>query len=358
MLSAWKASLWLVMLQLGQSLPGENSPFMNGVTTTGSALFSRERPDGVTETYVFDTQGRAVAMWERHGQTMRFGWRVGYDALGRIVLSQVGEGPVQRFAYRVTGQNVIVETQNGGACTTIRSFDPRSRELVCRDGTGWVRTTYDERGQITAVHREELGGLLHQFRSFEYDARGRLLAKSEPETGTTTYSAFNAFGQPGLVVDAKGRRIVQEFDPWGRLVSLAGGAERINVFYQGPLLVSRTCADGTTQSFTYTGGHLDSETLSLGDGPRTIRYGYDAQGEVDCISYPSGLVVGYSRDTLHRICAITLNGAPLASVDRDGWGNLSGLAFNSGARSTWQWDPEGRQRRAWTVTHGGGAETR
>lgn len=221
------------------------------------------------------------------------------------------------------------------------------------------QTHFNPFGQLTRLVQQDPGGKA-QTRQFTYDHAGRLTSQTEPETQTTTFGDFDALGQPGTVTDASHRTIRRTFDGLGRLQSVNGGSLSLSAFYQGPFLGGRSSADGVDQTFTYGGpeGRMDTETLTIDGVKRSLGYGYDSNGRLAQVTYPSGRVVGYSYDRLGRISQITNNDAPLVEVGYEERGARTSLSFASGAKSVWTLDESGQHWQTWTVAFAGGSETR
>jgi RHS repeat-associated protein len=71
-----------------------------------------------------------------------------------------------------------------------------------------------------------------------------------------------------------------------------------------------------SSSFAYDSlGRLTGETRVIGSSSATIGYGYDATtGEIQSITYPSGRVVIYNRDTDGQVTSITIDGQTIVSA--------------------------------------------
>ncbi len=316
---------------------------------------SRRRGDGVTETFATDTLGRIVSIHESDGTRSRLVRDVTWDALDRICLERSPWGPDLAWSYRAEGTAWRLESRSGLAL----SIDPWGQVISRSDAEGTTRTTHNAFGQVTRLTRMEPGGLT-QTRSFKFDSIGNLTEMTEPETLTTTFADFNALGQCGSETDASGRKIRRSFDALGRVLEAESGGLRVSARFRGPLLVGRETSEGLRQTFTYSapGSRMDSETLFIGGVERTVRYEYDSSGSIARMTYPCGRTVTYGFDSLDRIVNVAHNGAPLASVTYDGWGNLTRLGFSSGAASSWRWDDQGRRWQDWTVSHAGGTQSR
>ena len=322
-------------------------------------LQARLRGDGVTETFETDAQGRRVLVSEDNGQASRTAQRLSFDALDRVLTEQLASGPVRAYAYRASGVNQVVTVTAAEGATSSQTLDPWGQVVASENPSSSTWTSYNEFGQATQVVQREPGGKT-QVRSFSYDGIGKRTGQTEPETQTTTFSEFNASGLPGRVTDASRRTIMRTYDALGRLLTVSGGSLTLANAYRGPFLVGRNSSDGMSQAFSYgaPGARMDAESLAIDGVKRTIAYAYDPSGNRRQMAYPGGRVVGYGHDSLNRIVQVSQNGAALATLDYDGWGNRTGLRFASGARSLWGLDSPGQHWQTWDLSHSGSSEHR
>jgi RHS repeat-associated protein len=327
-------------------------------------LQSKLRADGVTESYTYDTYARLIAVNEAVGGSSRPAGQKGYDALGRVTNKQPASGPGSSYAYSASGSNQVITITTTDGLTYTQTLDPWGQMVASTDPTGTTTTTaYNQFGQATQV-TQNYGGI-NQIRSFGYDGIGKLQIRTEPETKTTTYSAWNAQGLPGSVVDSK-RTLTITYDALGRRRSVSNGSTNLTYSYTGALLMGTASSDGVSQGFAYNGpgGRLSSESITIDGVARTMSYGYDGYATLSTITYPitypsgSGRVVGYGYDSSNRVNQVTNNGVSLALVGYDGWGNRTSMTFGSRANSQWTLDGFGLHLKNWTVNYTGGGDTR
>lgn len=320
-------------------------------------LQSRNRPDGITETYTYDIHGRVVAVRESSVGSSRTS-SADFDVLGRPKWIAPVSGPTQSFSYSAVGANSRTTITQSNGVTVTRTVDPFGQVLEQAGPTGTTTATYNAFGQATKVTLRDLGGAT-QDRTFEYDGIGRLTSKTEPETGTIGFNGFDANGQPTTITEG-GRSRTVSYDALGRLRSVSGGGASLTYTYTGLLLTSASGSDGVSQSYAYNGPgkRLSTETTTVNGVGRTISYGYDSYGRLSSLTYPSGRSVGYGYDGASRVNSVTMNGASLATVSYDGWGNRSQVSFASGAYSRWSADAAGVRLSDWTIGFSGGTDGR
>ena len=175
-------------------------------------------------------------------------------------------------------------------------------------GTGFLTTyTYNGVGNLTNVTQ---GG---ETRSFGYDIASRLTRATNPETGTITYTydtnascpAPSDLGELISRSDARGIQTCYQYDARGRVIakSYSDGTPSVTYVY------NQTSADGDTLSNTT--GRLSSESTG-GTYPTGSVFSYDAIGNVidnsQCTPYNcgSGLYsIKYTYDVMGTPLTVT-----------------------------------------------------
>jgi RHS repeat-associated protein len=331
-------------------------------------LKSRARPDGVTETYTYDSSGRVVSVLEVNQVGTGRSRSTTYDGLGRPVTQTPVSGPSASFTYSASGEWALTSVTYSSGFSAQTYQDLWGQTVKQTDPNGnTTEATFDGLGNPTRIVVTPASGPVQE-RTFHYTALGFLDQRTEPETGTTTFGVFNAQGQPGTMTEGGSRYRTLVYDGLGRLRSMTNGADSVAYVYNGPLLSSSSSVtpDGTvSQAFTYDGpgsggSRLRTEsTTQTGYSAQTITYGYDGYSRLTSLTYPSGRTVGYGYDGRNRLGTITHNGASFATVSYDDWNNRQNVTFASGAKSEWIADSMGQHLSTWRVTpNGGPVETR
>ena len=165
-------------------------------------------------------------------------------------------------------------------------------------------------------------------RTWSYNAGGRLLTTTQPESGTTTHQ-YDTAGRLWRTTDALGRVTELGYDDIDRLLTrdAANASADIALEYDavgrikrqtiGSLTVGATGADIVTTTFTFDDAARPKSRADAVSSGQTFlsQYGYDTHDNLTSITYPSGRVVGYTYDTTKedRLIGVTNNGAPFAS---------------------------------------------
>ncbi|MBI1753183.1 MAG: RHS repeat protein [Acidobacteria bacterium] len=333
-------------------------------------LQSLTKPTGsgtsIVQKLTYDVYGRLVSLRETTsaGSTRNETWA--YDALDRPISHAPLAGAATTTAYRASGINTQTTTtlSNGTATSVLKDPFGQTVLVTTPDGTQNA-STYDEFGNQTTLSVVPITGG-SQTRTWTFDPLGRLTSKTEPETNTQVFKAFNALNQPTSITEAYGtadaRERILTYDGFGRLRTMENGETRLSYDYSGVNLTfsSRRAVGGSTvqQSFTYAGagGRLSSESTIQPGLTTTIGYDYDAStGNLKALTYPSGRVVGYGYDALGRVTSISNNGATLVNnVIYDEWGNRHQTQFASGSQDQWDADLSGARLKAWNIGYVGG----
>lgn len=326
---------------------------------TGVAL-----PDGSTLTSTYDAAHRLVATADLFNQQMEysldaFGDRsqtlvldtdsnptrrhsASFDALGRMLNDVGGGGQTTTYTYDSNGNRTQISDALGRV--TSQTFDALNRIARITDpGQGVTMNTYDERDRLTSV-TDPNGNTTN----YVYDGFGELIAQVSPDSGTTVFS-YDASGNLVQRVDARGVVTNYAYDALNRLTAKTfptHPAENITYTFDetghgfgiGRLT---TVVDNGGQagsvSFSYDErGNVLSEARTRDAATLNTSYVYDAAGRVSGITYPSGAVANYTRDTMGRITALTVtpiggSALPIVSgVSYEPFGPVSALTYGNG----------------------------
>ncbi|MCW6005385.1 hypothetical protein K1W54_12445 [Micromonospora sp. CPCC 205371] len=176
--------------------------------------------------------------------------RYTYDGLQRPTVDALWSANAEKWRTTTSydGDRVNVDPPAGATATTT-IFDAHDRTTALRQYHGGAPTGsydetlygYDRVGQLTSV-TDPAGNTWTN----TYDLRGRLVSKTDPDTGQTGFSYDNA-GQLVTTTDARGETLYQAYDSMGRQTELrddnATGALRASWVFD-------TIAKGTLTSAT------------------------------------------------------------------------------------------------------------
>ena len=297
----------------------------NGLLTTVTS------PTGVTQTYGYDAAHRLTSITDSAGNKTTFtldamGNRTQaqiqtanaqvlmansstYDSLGRLLTSLGATNQTTSFQYDNNGNPVRVTDPRNAV--TLNAFDGLNRLVQTTDALNAVtKTGYDGLDNVTSVTDPRLHATTYTVNGF-----GFVTSVVSPDTGTTTYT----YDLAGNVLSRKDARAIvtnYTYDALDRPLTRSypsAPAENVTFGYDSTLngnkgigrLTSLTDAAGTA-TFTYDAyGNRVAETRTVAGLTYATSYGYDLAGQLTRITYPSGAIVNYQRDTLGQVSGVT-----------------------------------------------------
>jgi RHS repeat-associated protein len=236
----------------------------------------------------------------------------GYDGNGNLTQSADGLGTVTRQQY--DGLNRLV--------STIQNYN--GTDTATKDATtGYV---YDSRDNLRSVTDPD--GLVT---NYTYDGLNNLTALSSPDTGSTGYT-YDAAGNRTGQTDARGITSTYTYDALNRLTGIGYPTTSLNVSY------AYDQANATTGCATsYPTGRLTRMTDSSG----STTYCYDRRGNVTkktqvtaVVGGPTSLVTQYVYTKADRLVSITYPSGAIVSYGRDSTGRITSVSWKANGLST------------------------
>jgi RHS repeat-associated protein len=270
-------------------------------------LLEETLPDGSQRKFSYDALGRQITRQDEHGAVTQYQW----DAVGRLIQTTLPTGAVRGFSYNAYGK-ITAERDELGRVTRYEYAD--DLHLVSRrinpDGTQ-LRYRYDNAQLLLTEIENESGehyrldytpnGLIRQETGFDgrrtayaYDLNGHLLEKTEfGDDGSQLITGYQRDAAGRLLVKTlpDGIQVEYRYDSLGRLTSVDDGHDH-------PL------------EFEYD---QQDRLITEHQGWGTLRYGYDACGQLNRLRLPDGSKLDYHHAKGGALTAIDLNGARLTS---------------------------------------------
>jgi RHS repeat-associated protein len=261
--------------------------------------------DGGQRQFSYDALGRQLTRQDEHGAVTRFHW----DGVGRLLQSTLPDGARRTFSYNAYGQ-LTAERDELDRVTRYEYAD--DLHLVSRrinaDGTQ-RRYRYDNARLLLTEIENESGekyqldytpsGLIRQERGFDgqrtayrYDLNGHLLEKTEfgaDDSQLVTGYARDPAGRLLVKTLPDGVKVAYRYDSLGRLISVDDGQDH-------PL------------EFEYD---AQDRLITEHQGWGTLRYGYDACGQLNRLRLPDNSTLDYHHASGGALTAIDLNGTRL-----------------------------------------------
>jgi RHS repeat-associated protein len=272
-----------------------------------------------------------------------------FDQLSRM-LQQIGAySETTTYGYDSDGNRTSFT--DGLTNTTLRAFDALSRLVASIDPlnntTGYG---YDPQDNVVSVTDPR-----SLVTSYVYDGFRRVIQEASPDKGTTVYILDKA-GNRISQTDARGVVTLRTFDSLNRVTSEtypASPGENITYTYDATSggnkgigrLTGYTDETGSTTLTYNERGDVISTTRLIGGHSYTTAYGYDLADHVTSITYPSGDIINYTRDSQGRIASVSYlaggSGAPsslAANVTYMPFGPVSRLLYGNGLARTQDYD--------------------
>ena len=296
--------------------------------------------DGSRQTMRYDSFGNRVGITERDGsRTARV-----FDNRGRLKRERTPEGTDYTYGWdehdRITGVSVrdARDPRNLGTPMTVSyeyadSVNPNPSAVTDADG---AQTLYDwdDRGLLTRV--TDPTGVST---TFEYDAYGDLVLVTNG-AGNTTTLIRDDHGRVIGVIDPLGRRGTATYNSSGALASIenADGA-RWTFAYPEFAVESLPSLVRNSTNTSWSRGNLPiSVTDPYG---ATIRFTYNAGGEIASVTNPLGHTTEGTFDTWGNLVGLTTASGAVWNYVYDGLSQLVEATDPSGAVTRYSYDLNG-----------------
>ncbi len=326
---------------------------------------------GRQTTYLYDDQARPVRALLPNGEQER--WE--YDAIGNVTRHVNAAGDSVTFEYHPVFNKVTKVTDFAGHTTTFE-YDTQGNQKAVVNPRGERTTfTYDAQGRLTGASNQQHGEVVH----VDYDAGGRPNQLTIPGTGETVGIHDDDHGSlqitssliPDVVsyqYDALGRFMTRSepsgsmathFDEDGNLTRLDDSDGNFLEYgydkFGNP--ISAKLQDGTQvkflndSGFEYRGFELPGGlTTTIDRDPvgrittihntddAQFHFTYDAADNVLSQTDPNGNITTYKYDVLNRVKEVDGWDGTVEKFDYDKVGNLTSMTSNRGFAATLSYD--------------------
>ena len=304
----------------------------------------------ITEATRASREVPAISAWGAPSSSSsgEFVSQVRYDSLGRVFDKWGSAGQTQRIKY--DGNGNIEERWDAAGYARKHSYEydnySRTTKHIAPDG-GVTRFTYERGGALNTI--TDPRGLITRYTTVYREQQAQ-----SPDTGTTR-KLLDAVGRVVTEIRANGTTINYAWDRLGRMTQRSSaGTTETSTYDEGSYgkgkLTRMNDASGQTVYVYNADGQLAQQTNTISGTAYITAWGYDAQGQVTSLAYPSGLELGYGYDGYGRLSAVTSNvGGVWASVAdsflyqpgsemlyawRAGNGRPSGVTHDTDGRTT------------------------
>jgi RHS repeat-associated protein len=319
--------------------------------------------------YVNDAMGNVTAeTTKRTNATVAKQVTRTFDSLGRMLTEVLGPGRSTGWTYDKEGNPTQVVTPRNNA--TVQAFDGLNRlvSAVAPD-TGTTALTYTVLDDVK-THTDPISVQTTYVRN----GFGDVIQEVSPDRGTSTFY-YDAAGTMTARIDGRGQRIDYVRDILGRVVTttpVGRPASEVVTYsydagglgsYQKGRLAKLVDGSGTTTfQYDHRGNMLVKRQAIGSTTAANLTYAYDLGDRVTQITYPSGRLVGYVRDTKGRVTTVRTKATSTVtawtnlatSMSYEPFGALKQATLGNTLSMTSNWGNDGRlaSRRLY-VTSGG-----
>jgi|GEM_PF-1223620 len=294
---------------------------------------------GHTIHYTLDTEGNTLGE-ERYdaNQVLQQSLSRTFDAYNRLD-QLILPNATQDYDFAPNG--TLQQVSDGKQQVTRYDYDALRRlTTVTQPGDITSQYAYDAQDQLQQVTDPR-----NNATQYVLDDLGNRLSRVSPDTGTSRYE-HDAAGNIIAQIDAKGQRVDYLYDALNRPMQASYADGAIEQFVYDTAIngvgrlaqVSRALNgnEHSTVEYAYNGfgeiAHKRQITVELIDGIEqrrelTTSYAYNALGQVNKVTYPSGTVAdyGYAGGRIH---SVSINGSLF----------IDNIVYHSnGAIESWQW---------------------
>ena len=308
-------------------------------------------PDGVVTTFGYDDAHRLTKITDGQGNSIQYTLDVSGNRIAENVYASGGTTPVRSLTRQFNKLGQLVKTIDGLSHTVFDasaagSYDSNGNLVQSNDGLGVkykqsfdalnrlasniqnfngtdaatqntiTSTAYDALDRTTAI--TDPSGLVTQY---TYDGLSNLTELQSPDTGSSS-DTFDAAGNLLTHTDARGVVSTRTYDALNRILTLSFADQTLNVAYHydessasvgctngisvsGGRL-SRVVENAVTTVYCYDDrGNVTQKRQMQGSTTDVTSYGYTAANRLSQMTYPSGAVVQYGRNTLGQITSVT-----------------------------------------------------
>jgi len=320
-------------------------------------------PDASTIAYSYDNAHRLVSIADTQGNHIdytldKMGNRLSsqvtdpannltrtraqvFDSLSRLAKTIGAQNQTANYGYDANG-NATSVTDPLGNKTTL-AYDPLNRLIKSIDPTGKAtQSSYDSHDNPLSVTDP-----LAHITDYSYDGFGNRLTTDSPDTGSSQVSYDDA-GNPQNTIDARGQTVNYSYDALNRVsqITYADKPPITFTYDQGSNgtghLTQMVDESGTTRWSYNLQGKVTSKSFNTGTLTLVTKYGYNANGQLIALTYPSGKVVQLTYSN-GRINALDANRSPLLSnIHYQPFGPAKDWMFGNGVQTSRSFDLDGR----------------
>jgi RHS repeat-associated protein len=273
------------------------------------------------ETHTYDSYGRASTSEISGGREK---YTLAYapntttvtDALGNVTTYDWTELWGMKYTTRITGPCPSCGSSGDSQSWT---YDAKGRVLTRSDGLGGTITyTYDSEG-----NRLSETDALNNTASYTYDSQGRVLSYTNAAYETTSYT-YGAAG-PLSITDPLGRVTAITYDSRGKAETVTDGRSKVTRFSYNASGDLISAADPLNNTTRYGYDALGRRTTTTDPLNNTRTTTYDGAGLVTRVTEPNSTHSDFTYDSGRRILSATDPLLRKTTYVYDAYGRLSSV---------------------------------
>jgi RHS repeat-associated protein len=319
-------------------------------------LLSVSAPNGEKIEYGYDAMSNVTSqITKRSDTTTAESITRTFDSLGRMLTQSLGLNRTMAYEYDKLGN--ITKTTTPRTNVTTSGFDALNRLIsTVAPDTSTTGFAYDSLDDVTSFTDP-----VSVATTFVRNGFGEVVQETSPDRGATTYY-YDLAGRVTASIDARGQRVDISRDILGRVTKklpVGKAAEVINYVWDSAgiagsygigRMATMTDASGTTKFGYDHRGNMTSKVQAIGTSTAAaLSYTYDLSDRITAMTYPSGRIVYYARDSKGRVAEISTRAsaaAPLvylmANTVYESFGALKQAGFGNGMVLLQDWGNDGR----------------
>jgi RHS repeat-associated protein len=291
-----------------------------------------------------------------------------FDELGRMLTETLGTGRTTSWSYDKNGNATQIVSARSNA--TQAAFDPLNRlvSTVAPD-TGTTSQTLDAWDNLSSFTDP-----VSVQTTFVRNGFGEVIQEVSPDRGTTVYY-YDQAGDLVARTDGRGQRVDITRDILGRItskvplgrptsetVTISWDANGLGSWQKGRLTKVVDGSGTTLFQYDHRGNMLTKRQAIGTTTAANLTYAYDKADRITQITYPSGRIVGYVRDTKGRVTTVRTKASSsvstwtnlATSIQYEAFGSLKQATLSNTLSMTNDWGNDGRlaSRRLYKTSGG------
>jgi len=264
-----------------------------------------------------------------------------FDSLSRLAKTIGAQNQTANYGYDANGNATSVTDPLGNKTTLV--YDPLNRLIKSIDPTGKAtQSSYDSHDNPLSVTDP-----LAHITDYSYDGFGNRLSTDSPDTGSSQ-ADYDDAGNLLNTTDARGQIVNYSYDALNRVSQIIyADKPPITFSYdQGSNgtghLTQMTDESGTTRWSYNLQGKVTGKSFNTGSLTLVTQYGYNTNGQLIALTYPSGKVVRLTYSN-GQISAVDANRSPLLSnIHYQPFGPAQDWMFGNGVKTSRSFGLDGR----------------